>query len=308
MRAVPADGRTVDLQRIFHALTLDVSTHLFLGTSTEVLPSLFSPDSDAGSRGQEFAAAFDYAQRAVSGIDDFTLSGVCWRFLFGDARLEQSLQTVHSFIDDTIEQASETFSTDSGSRMVTGQVLLYKLLNEARSREDIKYDIINLLAAGKDSMTSFMGSIWYILCQRRDVLDNIRSEISVLQGQPPTLQQLSQFSYLHMVLQEGILSFLNPQETRPHLILRQSSAYTPQWLPTSEPPKWIHSSLAAAEPMGNRQCAYRVAHPWGTRCMRCTGCQSSSAQTLMSFGRSGGLTLRASLGRTCLSMRGLALV
>ncbi|KAL2869910.1 cytochrome P450 [Aspergillus lucknowensis] len=221
MRVVPADGSTVDLQRIFDALTLDVSTHLFLGTSTEVLPSLFgSPgttDGDGngnrnrnGAQGQEFAAAFNYAQRAVSGIDDFTLSGLCWKFLFGDSRLEQSLQTVHSFIDEAIEQASETFhadradSADSPGHQLNGrgQVLLYKLLNEARSREDIKYDIINLLAAGKDSMTSFMGSIWYVLCQRPDVLDNVRAEISVLQGQPPTVEQLSKFSYLHMVLQE----------------------------------------------------------------------------------------------------------
>jgi cytochrome P450 len=201
VRLVP-DGRTVDLQRIFHALTLDVSTHLFLGTSTEILPSLFGSDGD-GSRGREFAAAFEYAQRAVSGIDDFSLSGICWRFVFGDARLDRALRTVHAFIDEAIDHASEGFTGGSG------QVLLYRLLNEGRSREDIKYDIINLLAAGKDSMTSFMGSIWYILCQRQDVLDTLRAEISVLHGQPPTIEQLSKLPYLHMVLQEGIHSPLS---------------------------------------------------------------------------------------------------
>lgn len=217
-RVVP-DGRTVDLQRIFHALTLDVSTHLFLGTSTGVLPSLFGSDSE-GSRGREFAAAFEYAQRAVSGIDDFSLSGICWKFLFGDARLDRSLQTVHAFIDETIDHASEGFGS---GHMVTGQVLLYKLLEEGRSREDIKYDIINLLAAGKDSMTSFMGSIWYILCQRGDILDNLRSEISVLQGQPPTIEQLSKLPYLHMVLQEGIPLPPIPEQTRTKLVLITSS-------------------------------------------------------------------------------------
>jgi cytochrome P450 len=157
-------------------------------------------------RGQKFAAAFDYSQRAVSGIDDFSLSGQCWKILFGDKKLAESLQTIHSFIDETIEQASGTFTKQSGLSEVSNnkrQIVFYKLLREGKSKEDIKYDILNLLAAGKDSMASFLASIWYVLCQRPDVCGKIRAEISALQGQRPALEDLSKFSYLRMVLQEG---------------------------------------------------------------------------------------------------------
>jgi cytochrome P450 len=209
MRSVPADGSTVDIQRVFNAMALDISTQLFLGTSTNVLPSLFDSDP-CGMRGQKFAAAFDYSQRALSGIDDFSLSGLCRKILFGDKKLEESLQTIHSFIDETIEQASETFPDQSGLSEASdskGQIVFYKLLGEGRSKEDIKYDILNLLAAGKDSMASFLSSIWYVFCQRPDVCGKIRAEISSLQGQRPALEDLSKFSYLHMVLQEGKAKF-----------------------------------------------------------------------------------------------------
>ncbi|KAJ5151382.1 cytochrome P450 [Penicillium canariense] len=205
MRSVPADGNTVDLQRVFNAMALDISTELFLGTSTNVLPSLFDSEP-RGMRGQKFAAAFDYSQRALSGIDDFSLSGLCWKFLLGDKKLDESLQTVHSFIDETIEHASETFTEQSGLSEVSddkAQIVFNKLLSEGRSKEDIKYDMLNLLAAGKDSTASFLASTWYVLCQRPDVCGKIRAEIGALQGQRPALEDLSKFSYLRMVLQEG---------------------------------------------------------------------------------------------------------
>ncbi|KAH8704943.1 cytochrome P450 [Talaromyces proteolyticus] len=219
MQSVPADGSTVDLQPVFNAMALDISTHLFLGTSTNVLPYLFNSDL-RGMRGQRFATAFDYSQRAVSGIDDFSLSGLCWKLLFGDKKLDESLQTIHSFIDEIIEQASKNFLEESRLPEFSddkGQIFFYKLLGEGRSKEDIKHDILNLLLAGKDSTASFLASIWYVLCQRPDVCDKIRAEISPLQGQRPQLEDLSKFPYLRMVLQEGKLEFPTSLEK---LILR----------------------------------------------------------------------------------------
>lgn len=192
MRSVPADGCTVDLQRIFNAMALDISTELFVGASTNVLPSLFDSDP-CGVRGQKFAAAFDYSQRAVSGFDDYSVLGICWKSLFGDKKLDQSLQIVHSFIDEIVRRARESLPNQSGLPDASddkSQSLFYKFLGEGRLEEDIKYDILNLLAAGKDSMASFLDSIWYVLCQRPDMCGKIRAEISPLQAQRPALEDL----------------------------------------------------------------------------------------------------------------------
>ncbi|KAL2830860.1 cytochrome P450 [Aspergillus cavernicola] len=202
-QTLPADGSTVDLQRAFNAMTLDISTHLFLGTSTNVLSSLFHPTSDPShTRGQQFAAAFDYAQRAISGIDDFGLSGLLWKLVFGDKKLDQSVETVHSFIDDIIEQQLGLSKLNSNSSN-KGQNFFSDLLKQGRSKEDIKYDVLNLLLAGKDSNASFLTSVWYVLSQRPDLCAKIREEINtILHGNPATLEDLSKFTYLTMVLQE----------------------------------------------------------------------------------------------------------
>ncbi|KAJ5281722.1 cytochrome P450 [Penicillium angulare] len=204
IKSVPADGSTVDLQQVFNALALDISTHLFMGTSTNTIHSLSDKISPI-SIGQNFAAAFEHCQRAVSGIDDFSLSGLCWRILFGDRKLKRSLQKIHSFIDESIEQASQCFeeqSKMSPAGVNESQTVFDKLLCQGRSKEDIKYDILNLLSAGKDSIASFLSSTWYVICQRPDVCDNLRAEIGGLKGQRPTLEGLFKLPYLRMVLQE----------------------------------------------------------------------------------------------------------
>ncbi|KAL4862407.1 cytochrome P450 [Aspergillus spectabilis] len=207
IQALPADGSTVDLQRAFGALTLDISTHLFLGTSTNVLPSLFDSSSDSRkTRGEEFSAAFEYAQRTISGIDDFSIPGLLWKIIFGDRKLDKALRTLHLFIDVIIEQqlglsqlANNTNNTNNTNK---SQNFFSDLLDQGRSKEETRYDVLNLLLAEKDSNASFLTSILYVLCQRPDVCANIREEISILNRKPVTLEELSSFSYLRMVLQE----------------------------------------------------------------------------------------------------------
>ncbi|KAL3479517.1 cytochrome P450 [Aspergillus californicus] len=200
IEVLPADGRTVDLQQALNAMTLDISTHLFFGTSTNMLPSIFASSSGAGqTRGQEFATAFEYSQRAISGIDDFSILDLLWKMVFGNKKLTASLKTVYAFVDDIIEQQSSLSQQDQDQDRNYFSDLL---IQAGRSTEDIRYDVLGLLMAGKDSNASFLSSIWYVLAQRPDICDKIRAEISILDGAPATLDDLSRFSYLHMVLQE----------------------------------------------------------------------------------------------------------
>jgi len=197
IKTIPADGSTIDLQKSFSSFTIDIATDLFLGTSTNLL-SLSGPDHPEA---QEFAAAFDYAQRAASGADNFRIRTLLWKLVFGDTRLKGCIESIHTFIDVILDRA---IVEQEGDMKAQGdKAFLPALLDDGRTREDVKYDILNITLAGKDTMASFLSSIWYVLSQRPDIVDKIREEISGLDGRQPTKEEIGGFKYLHMVLQEG---------------------------------------------------------------------------------------------------------
>jgi cytochrome P450 len=195
IKSIPDDGSTIDLQQSFSFFTTDVATDLFLGTSTNLLSS-----ATDGPEAQQFAAAFDYAQRAASGIDAFDVKNLPWKLLFGAGHLKKCINMIHVFIDKVLDEAiaSRADPDDHNGQ----KAFLPALLDDGRSREDVKYDILNVTLAGKDTMSSFLSSIWYVLSQRPDIVDKIREEISVLDGRPPTREDIGGFRYLHTVLQE----------------------------------------------------------------------------------------------------------
>lgn len=200
--SVPDDGSTTDIQKSLSSFTLDISTDLFLGTSTNLLSS----SKSANARERKFAAAFDYAQRALSGFDDFNIFSFIWKTVWGDRQLRDSLQCIHHFVDRVLEQA-----VSAGAEQTKGdptqqeaeKILFQTLLDQGRPSEDVKYDILNIILAGRETMAACLSSIWYVLSQRPDVCDKIRAEISVLGNRRPTKEDLNRFTYLRMVLQEG---------------------------------------------------------------------------------------------------------
>ncbi|KAK0640740.1 cytochrome P450 [Cercophora newfieldiana] len=109
---------------------------------------------------------------------------------------------IHTFIDQVLDQAIESANRPGTANDKEHKAFLPALLGEGRTREDLKYDILNITLAGKDTMASFLSSIWYTLSRRPNVVDSIRNEIGVLDGRAPTKGDLAGFRYLHMVLQE----------------------------------------------------------------------------------------------------------
>jgi enediyne biosynthesis protein E7 len=92
---------------------------------------------------------------------------------------------------------------------------LAALVRAERSREEIKYDILNIVLAGKGTMTAFLSSIWYVVSQRPDIYEKLRAEIAVLGDQTPTKEDLHRLPYLQKVLQEGIHSKAPPSTPIP---------------------------------------------------------------------------------------------
>jgi cytochrome P450 len=202
LKVLPKNGTTVDIQPVFASFTLDVSTNVFLGTSTNLLSS---SDADQ-TEGQEFAKAFDHAQRNLVGLGDSSVLTTVGELLTGHRLLHQSLDTVNKFVDKILDrslQQREITSEQESLDQPHDESLLDTLLRTGRSRIDVKQDIINLVVAGKDSTAAYLSSIWYMLSKYPDVYQKLRDEIGILENKPPTKEDLHRFPYLQMVLQEG---------------------------------------------------------------------------------------------------------
>lgn len=206
MNTIPRDGSTFDLRPLFAAMTLDVSTDIFLGSSTHLL-SPQQQQKQGRVHIQEFAQAFDYAQRALVGLGGNGALEVLTNLICGNKKLKLSLKIVNDFVENVLDRAlrqNKSLSGDKSEQQEPGTgAFLDNLVAAGRSRDEMKYDIINLIVAGRDATTEFMSSIWYMLSKHPQVHQKICDEVAVLRGRLPTRGELRQLTYLQMVLKEG---------------------------------------------------------------------------------------------------------
>jgi cytochrome P450 len=198
--AVPKNGTKFDMQQLFGSFTLDVSTNVFLGMSTNLL-SLTEADR---TEGQRFAKAFDYAQCTLVGAGSSSVFEFVRKLVFGDSELKDSLEVVDKFVDKILDCSLQHRLQHEASGHSIDDSFLGALMAAGRSRSDIKYDIINLLVAGKDTTAAYLSSTWYMLSKHPEVYQRLCDEISVLEDRAPTKEDLNHFPYLQMVLQEGM--------------------------------------------------------------------------------------------------------
>ena len=142
------------MQPLFSSLNLDISTAVFLGKSTDLL-------SRSSVAGQRFAVAFDYAQRRLSGVEDYGLTSMAKNLVFGDVRLQSSLNDVYGFIDNVLIDSMQAIQNNAGQ--AGEKSFLQSMISQGRTREELKVDILNIVLAGKDTMATCLSSVWYML-------------------------------------------------------------------------------------------------------------------------------------------------
>ena len=137
--AMPKDGQIVDLQPLFFRPTLDVTTAFLFGSSIQ---SLHAPSS-AGER--DFATAFNVAQEYV--VKRFRLLDLYW--LIGGKKFREACNTVHTFADKVIER--NLLRDRANGEDANKYIFLDSLAEREPDRNALRGQIINLLAAGRDT-------------------------------------------------------------------------------------------------------------------------------------------------------------
>lgn len=129
----------IDLQPHFFRLTLDTSTAFLFGESVR---SLITPEA-VGE--QTFATAFNTAQQWIT--KRYRLLDLYW-FINGK-EFRQACKDVHKFADQIIDR---NLSPDRAGNDQTGKyVFLDAVAQNSSDRTALRGQIINLLAAGRDT-------------------------------------------------------------------------------------------------------------------------------------------------------------
>jgi cytochrome P450 len=207
---IPEDGSTIDIQKEFHRLTMDVSTEILFGESVQCLQPVVSKET------QELEAAFDYATKGV--ITRFNMGNLIW--LHWDPKFTHSVRTVQNYVQKFVEKAlqlrheldqpdKEDDQTGSGR-----YIFLEALAKDTGDRRMLRDQLLSMMAAGRSNTASLLSLIFYLLARHPSVLQKLRAEIAILNNQPPTFEQLKSMPYLRAVLDESKSSLL-PRDTLP---------------------------------------------------------------------------------------------
>jgi cytochrome P450 len=128
----------VDLQELFFRMSLDVTTAFLFGESVR---SLKAPES-AGEL--TFADAFNTAQSYI--IQRYRLLDLYW--LIGGKQFRKACSDVHRFADQIIDR---NLSRDRTTENQGKYVFLDAIAESSKGRSALRGQIINILAAGRDT-------------------------------------------------------------------------------------------------------------------------------------------------------------
>ena len=192
LSCLPQDRAVIDLQPLFFRLTLDTTTAFLFGESVR---SLVAP---AGSGEQTFADAFNTAQKFVA--KRFRLADMYW--VFGGKEFNSACENLRRFADQVIDRNLNR----SGSENEKKYVFLDALARETPDREALRNQIINILAAGRDTTACLLSWAFFLLVRHPTVLEKLRTEIYSHCNSKDRLhrQDLRDLTYLQNVLKETL--------------------------------------------------------------------------------------------------------
>ncbi|KAL6067322.1 Cytochrome P450 family-dependent fatty acid hydroxylase [Balamuthia mandrillaris] len=184
------DKKPVDIQELFMRFTLDSIGEIGFGHS---INSLNQPVA--------FSHAFNEAQRAAEAEARNPLK----RFV-KDRDFEKHYETLHAFTREIIHKrkAANDYHdrTDMLSRFMCGKD---PITNEPFTDESLEDILLNFFIAGRDTTAILLTWTFYLLAKNPDVEQKLIDEVdTVLKGEKPTMQTVSEMPYLRKVLDETL--------------------------------------------------------------------------------------------------------
>ena len=210
-------GRPIDLQPLFLNLTLDLTTAFAMGESVDSLSPTQSEEK------KRFVASLLFVKKRMARDGFLGPVHVLLRKSDFHTACEEVKRYVERFIPQALEkhrqrqqrQQSEKPDSSLENEETKGYNLLDGLLENSDDLASLRDSVITILIAGIDSVAGLLSTTVWLLARHEDVWQRLRAQTLELVGdqQPPTYEQLRNFSYLRNVLNEGMcipFFFLSP--------------------------------------------------------------------------------------------------
>lgn len=176
MKALPvAEGWTsvVDLQPLFHRLTMDASSEYFMGHDVGSQEAALRMKNNPAALHEGKDPGFPHAlESSLNFVADAILLGD-WH-AFGITKEYRRLAKVcHSYVDGIIQVALRKPKGDSGSR----RTLLEHLLEQTNDHVEIRNESLAILLAGRDTTAALLSFLFIMLAQHPHVFTKLRGQV-----------------------------------------------------------------------------------------------------------------------------------
>ncbi|WP_254768112.1 cytochrome P450 [Salinilacihabitans rarus] len=179
-------GETIDVTEEMRRLTLSVLVRSLFGT-------------DLGALEAEIREAFTMAMGRFEGANMW-LPG--WLPTPANRRFERGRERLDEIVSALIESRRET-AADRDDLLST-LLVAEDERGEGMSDEGVRDEVVTLLAAGHDTTALALTYAWHLLGTNPDAAARLREELDALDGEPPTLADLSDLEYTGAVVSEAL--------------------------------------------------------------------------------------------------------
>jgi cytochrome P450 len=199
---LPTDGMTVDLQPLFHEISLDIASDFLFGRSTNSLQR-----GEDNKECEAFVQAFEYCVNLNQ--EKMETSSVAWLFLTGffpNPKFKRSVKQIQSFADKLVDEEMAAKRTNRNDASSERYVFLDQLIAQTSDRNTIRSELLNILAAGRDTTAALLSNVLWEISRLPHVMDRIREEIAKHLDDVaavPSYEQLKEMRYLKAVLSES---------------------------------------------------------------------------------------------------------
>ncbi|KAK9461336.1 cytochrome P450, partial [Lipomyces oligophaga] len=200
-------GNDVDMQDIFSKFSLDTLSEYIVGESTESLSQLQRPAETHQLR-DVFSKAIRVAQ------DGLQLRAIARKFsqLLRPKWLLVPVSACQEYADYYIKRALAREGYIRGWKL-SRYVVLNELVRNCKEPVFLRDNILSLFFSGRDTTSSLLVWVFYVISRRLDVQTKLRKEVAALFGSgksgdaknvPLTLEMLKKAEYLQAVINETL--------------------------------------------------------------------------------------------------------
>ncbi|KAL4871573.1 hypothetical protein BDV12DRAFT_183679 [Aspergillus spectabilis] len=177
---LPRDGETVvDLLDLFFRYTIDSATEFLFGQSVGTLKKM---QSELGTLGP-------------------------LNIFYRDRKAEECNRICREFVQQFVDEAFNTVEDKKGTEEKRHKrIFSHELAWGTPNKNRVLDELMNVLLAGRDTTTSLLSNLFFMLAKNPAIWDKLRREVASLQGRPPTYEELRSLKYVQCCVNEYGLS------------------------------------------------------------------------------------------------------